>query len=149
MVVPGLALVLALASCTHYAEVVRKPPHLWGPVGAGVLATVEHNLADALGHERAHPLAALGECLGALETASRELRRVPASALARRDYNFALGRVFEIIHDAKLDPWTHPLAVAGPHGDLCAHTPARSAPGMEPRRFEFTPADQLTSAATT
>ena len=35
-----------------------------------------------------------------------ELRRDPTNATAIRDYDFAIARVFQIIQEAKLDPWT-------------------------------------------
>ena len=61
--------------------------------------------------ELAKPLAALCDCLDALQSASDELKRDSGNATAIRDYNFAVIRIFQIIHDAKIDPWTQPLRV--------------------------------------
>src|SRR5204863_1758459 len=134
---------LVLAGCAQYAEVSEKQPRLLGPPGTGLLASAEQAITKAMREERAHPLAALGDCLSALETASRELRRAPADAAALRDYNFALSRVFEIIHDAKLDPWTKPLTVPGERGEfVLAHKPDPR-PEWNPALYDFTPADQF------
>ena len=72
-----------------------------------------------------------------------ELRRDPADATAIRDYDFAIARIFQIIHDAKLDPWTKPLTVPGAQRDfLLTHKPDKR-PEWNPALYEFTPADQF------
>src|SRR5437764_12900425 len=120
-----LAMAFVLAGCAApYAEVKPKKPSLTGPPGSGTLASVEQELDKAIREHRLHPLEALGHCLDALESTTRELRRDPPNADAIRDYDFAIGRVFEIIQDAKLDPWTKPLSVPAPHGDfVLTHKP--------------------------
>jgi pimeloyl-ACP methyl ester carboxylesterase len=134
---------LALAGCAQYAEVSKKQPRLLGPSGTGLLASAEQAITKAMRQDRAHPLAALGDCLGALDIASRELRRAPANATALRDYNFALSRVFEVIREAKLDPWTKPLTVPGEGGEfVLAHKPDPR-PEWNPTLYDFTPADQF------
>src|SRR5436190_17029196 len=87
---------LGLAGCAQYASVKPAHPRLTGPPGTGELALAEQAIVRAQTHDRAKPLVALGDCLDALQVASRELHRDPGNALARRDYNFALGRAFEI-----------------------------------------------------
>src|SRR5205814_8459402 len=75
--------------------------------------------------------------------ASRELRRDPANATARRDYNFALSRVFEIIKKAKLDAWSKPLVVRGAHGEYELSVKRDPRPEWNPALYDFTPADQF------
>jgi len=58
----------------------------------------------------------LDEYLSAAKTAEDQIHRDPRNAAAKRDYNFAVGRIFEIIRGAKLDPWTKPLEVSGEYG---------------------------------
>ena len=140
----ALASVLALASCAApYAEVSPKKPHLTGPPGSGTLASVEQELDKAIREHRSQPLQALGHCLDALESTARELRRDPGNATAIRDYDFAIGRVFQIVQDAKLDPWTKPLSVPGPQGDfVLTHKPDPRAE-WNPSLYDFTPADEF------
>jgi pimeloyl-ACP methyl ester carboxylesterase len=137
-------LTFLLAGCASpYAEVSEKRPVLSGPPGTGVLASVEQIISKAVREGHAQPLVAIGECLTAIETASRELRRDPANATARRDYNFAVSRVFEILGKEKLDPWTKPLTVPGEKGDFVLTHKPDSRPEWNAALYDFTPADQF------
>jgi len=135
---------LALAGCaTPYAEVSPRKAHLTGPPGSGTLASVEQELDKAIREHRSQPLKALSHCLDALESTTRELRRDPANATAIRDYDFAIGRVFQIIQDDKLDPWTKPLSVPAAQGDfVLTHKPDPRAE-WNPALYDFTPADEF------
>ena len=140
----AFGIALALAGCaTPYAEVSPRKPHLTGPPGSGTLASVEQELDKAIREHRSQPLKALSHCLDALESTTRELRRDPANATAIRDYDFAIGRVFQIIHDDKLDPWTKPLSVPAAQGDfVLTHKPDPRAE-WNPALYDFTPADEF------
>jgi pimeloyl-ACP methyl ester carboxylesterase len=135
---------LILEGCASpYAEVSRRKPHLEGPPGPDPLAGVEQTIVHAMRTERMHPLKSLGDCLVALQIASNELKRDPSDATAIRDYNFGVSRIFQIVHDAKLDPWTKPLAVPGPQGGfILTHRPDPR-PEWDPTFYEFTPADEF------
>src|SRR4051812_5326469 len=111
----ALVAAVTLAGCAQYAQVKPKRASLVGPPGPEPLGSAEKALAHALRLRGFQPRAALGECIETLDIASRELRRDPAHAIARRDYNFALSRAFEIIKRAKLDAWSKPLVVRGAH----------------------------------
>lgn len=140
-----LGTAVILASCAGpYAEVTPRKPYLTGPPGTGPLGSVEQELDRAIREHRSQPLEALGHCLDALESTIRQLRRDPANATAVRDYDFAIGRVFQIIQDAKLDPWTKPLAVPGPQGGdfVLTHKPDPR-PEWNATLYDFTPADEF------
>jgi pimeloyl-ACP methyl ester carboxylesterase len=93
--------------------------------------------------ERAQPLMALGDCLAALKSASDELKRNRNNPVAVRDYNFGISRIFQVIHDTKLDPWTQPLTVPSAQGDfVLTHNPDPR-PEWNPALYEFTPADEF------
>src|SRR5258708_2016308 len=112
-----LSITLALAGCAQYAELKPKRPALQGPAGADPLACAKMEIERAVRHEPSTPLTALGDCVDVLDIASRELHRDSANAAARRDYNFALSRIFEIIKKAKLDAWPKPLPIPSQHGE--------------------------------
>jgi pimeloyl-ACP methyl ester carboxylesterase len=141
----ALAGVLILTGCatSPYAEVWHKKPQLIGPRGPEPLATAEQKLTTAMHEERAQPLAAMGDCLDALQSASDELKRNPENPTAVRDYNFGVSRIFQIIHDTKLDPWTQPLRVATAHGEFVLTYKPDPRPEWNPALYEFTPADQF------
>jgi len=138
-----IAAILLLAGCAQYAEVRPKHPVLQGAPGSGALASAEKEIERALHHDRSKPLRAVGDCVEALDIASSELHRDPKNATARRDYNFALGRVFEIIKRAKLDAWMKPLTVTGEHGGYVLTVKSDPRPEWNPALYDFTPADQF------
>ena len=141
--IAAVSAALTLAGCAQYAEVKPRRPVLLGPPGSGALASAEKEIERALHHDRSKPLRAVGDCVEALDIASRELHRDPADATARRDYNFALSRVFEIIKRAKLDAWTMPLTVTGQHSDYALTVKLDPRPEWNPALYDFTPTDQF------
>lgn len=135
---------LILAGCASpYARVSHVHPHLLGAPGANSLAAVERTLTKALHEEHAKPLVALADCLTALQAASRELERDPTNATAVRDYNFGIARIFQIVHEAKLDPWSAPLPIPSPAGDFALTHKPDPRPEWNPALYEFTPADEF------
>jgi pimeloyl-ACP methyl ester carboxylesterase len=139
-----LAMAFVLASCAApYAEVKPKKPSPTGPPGSGTLAPAEQELDRVVWEYRTKPFEAMGHCLDALESTTRELRRDPGNATAIRDYDFAIARIFQIIHDAKLDPWTKPLTVPGPQGDFVLTHKPDPRPEWNAALYEFTPADEF------
>ncbi len=139
----ALGLALVAGGCAQYAEVKPRRPMLQGPPGSGPLGLVETEMARALRLEYAKPLEAIGDCVEALDIASRELRRDPSSVTAKRDYNFALSRIFEIIKKGRLDAWSKPLTVSSEHGNYVLATKPDPRPEWNPRLYDFTPADQF------
>jgi pimeloyl-ACP methyl ester carboxylesterase len=139
----GALLILSGCATTPYAEVHHKRPRLIGPAGPEPLATAEQNLKRALHEERAEPLVAMGDCLVALQYATDELKRNPRNATAIRDYNFGVSRIFQIIHDTKLDPWSRPLTVPTAQGDFVMTYKPDPRPEWNPARYDFTPADEF------
>jgi pimeloyl-ACP methyl ester carboxylesterase len=136
---------LALTGCATapYAEIRHKRPQLTGPPGSGRLATAEQSLTRAMHEEQAKPLTAMADCLEALQSASEELKHNPENGTAIRDYNFGVSRIFQIIHDTKLDPWTQPLAVPTASGKYVLTYKPDPRPEWNPALFDFTPADEF------
>ena len=140
----ALAAAITLAGCAQYAEVAEKRPRFMpNPVGLGVLQGAEKAITNALRRDRREPLVALGEYLTAAETAAQQLRRNPGDTSARRDYNFAVARVFGTIREAKLDPWTQPLRVPADGGEFVLTHKPDPRPQWNPALYEFMPADQF------
>ncbi|HSI63720.1 MAG TPA: hypothetical protein VLE43_11395 [Candidatus Saccharimonadia bacterium] len=136
---------LLLNSCAHVATVKERRPQ-FRPVRdtVGALVSVEKDLTDALKRGDRNSVAALGDYLSCAKLAMQELDRNPQSVEAREAYNFAVARVFMVIRDGKLDPWTKPLAVPANDGQtlLLTNRPdARKA--WNPALYDFTPSDQF------
>jgi pimeloyl-ACP methyl ester carboxylesterase len=140
-----LAAALILNGCVAgpYAEVWHKRPRLIGPSGREPLATAEQQMTRATHEERAEPLVAMGDCLVALQLLADELKRNPANETAIRDYNFGVSRIFQIIQDTKLDPWTEPLIVPTGNGEFVLTYKPDPRPEWNPALYEFTPADEF------
>ena len=135
---------LILAGCASpYVEVSHVHPHLTGTPAAGSLVAAEQAMTKAMQEEHAKPLVALADCLPALQAASRELECDPTTATAVRDYDVGIARVFQIIHDAKLDPWSAPLTVPSSAGDFTLTHKPDPRPEWNPALYEFTPADEF------
>jgi pimeloyl-ACP methyl ester carboxylesterase len=136
--------VLILAACASpYAQVSHVYPRLTGVPGVGLLAAAEQGLTKALHEEHAKPLVALADCLTALQASSREVERDPTNSTAARDYNFGIARIFQIVHDAKLDPWSAALTIPSPAGDFTLTHKPDPRPEWNPALYEFTPADEF------
>jgi pimeloyl-ACP methyl ester carboxylesterase len=135
---------LLLDACTNapYAEVHHTNPHLAAPAGTGQLSLVERLLAQAIHEERSKPLAAMGDCLVALKAASDELKRNPNNAIAVRDYNFGVSRIFQIIEDTKFDAWSKPVTVPSGEGEFVLSHKPDPRPEWNPSLYDFTPADE-------
>src|SRR6201981_2805418 len=135
---------LILAGCASpYVEVWHVHPHLTGAPGVGSLAAAEQAMTKAMHEQRSMAFVALADCLTALQAASRELERDPRNATAVRDYNFGIARIFQIIHDAKLNPWSAPLTIPSPVGDFALTHKPDPRPEWNPALYEFTPADEF------
>jgi pimeloyl-ACP methyl ester carboxylesterase len=135
---------LALVGCVSYSKVSQRRPDFHPvPAGVGALADAESAIQQALRQDRNRPLVALGKYIRALKASWQQLTENPHDSVARRDYNFALGRVLATIHDAKLEPWKQPVVVPAEDGEyVLAHKPDPR-PLWNPALYEFTPADQF------
>src|SRR5437867_7337803 len=129
------------SGCAQIATVSEKPPAPLPPSsGANQVAT--QTIDSALVKEKKEPMVALGSFVAAARDALRRLDRNPADAEARRDYNFAVARIFTVVRDAKLDPWTHPMAV-GANGEYTLTWKRDPRPEWNLALYDLVPADEL------
>jgi hypothetical protein len=129
-----LCLALPFAGCTQYCAVRRVDPVRKVGSPGGV------RLARELSRAGRDSTAALGACTDAAAAAERRLRGNPGDAPARADYNFAVSRIFEIVHRAKLRPWDAPVRVPGAQGEWALTF--QETPGADPRKLAMRPADR-------
>jgi hypothetical protein len=88
---------------------------------------------------RGDPVAAMDGYLVAAESAWRKLERDPAGADARRDYNFAVARIFGTLRESKLAPWSAPIKL----GTCMLGWQPHPLPVWNPELYELIPTDQL------
>jgi pimeloyl-ACP methyl ester carboxylesterase len=110
-----LALALAISGCAEPLAVVKHTAARYqpSPSATGEVRLVEQHIVAAEKLGPSDPLRAVGEYLSAADAALTRLRHQPSDAVALHDYNFALSRVFSIIHTGAVDPWSQPLTVPG------------------------------------
>ena len=134
-----------LGACAPLAEVRQINPRLGAQHGTPTqLHGAEQSIAYAENFRRTNPEKAVGFYLSGVESATSELGKNPKNRLALRDYDFALSRVFSVIWDAHLDPWTHPLRVPAANGSdyILTQRPPRNRL-WKAQDYELIPADEL------
>ena len=131
-----MALTLAVTSCTNYSSVSEKQPKFQPVTPAG------HIIARTLKQPAQQPQVRIGGFIDAAAAAGAVLAKHPDDAPARKDYNFAVGRIFEVIHDAGLEPWKAPLICPGADGNWSFSVASDGKPEHDPSHFRILPADR-------
>src|SRR6266576_4974494 len=129
------------AGCAQIAVVSEKRPAPL-PSGSDADRVATQTINGALTEEKKQPIVALGAFVAAARDALRKLDRNPADAEARRDYNFAVARIFTVVRDAKLDPWTQPMQV-GANGEFTLTWKRDPRPEWNLALYDLIPADEL------
>jgi predicted GNAT family acetyltransferase len=132
---------LAMAGCAQIAVVSEKRPAPLPP-GSSADRVATQTINGALGEEKKQPIVALGAFVAAARDTLRQLDRNPSDAEARRAYNFAVARIFTVVRDAKLDPWTHPMRV-GANGEFTLTWKRDPRPEWNLALYDLIPTDEL------
>ena len=138
----AIGVTLAAVGCAQKIAVVSEKPAATFSQTAGANAAVAQTIDHGQKIERNEPLVALSAYVSAARDSLRELDRQPANKEARRAYNFAVARIFTVVRDAKLDPWTQPLHLGG-DGELTLAWKGDPRPEWNPALYDLTPADQF------
>lgn len=127
---------LALSSCSHYATFKEVRPDYDAPTPAGgIIAQIRQD-------RDAPPQARIGRYLDAVAAAQGVLRKAPGDLQARKDYNFAAARIFDVIRESGLEPWKTPLLCQGENQSWSFSLKPDPRPGYNPSNFELRPADR-------
>jgi pimeloyl-ACP methyl ester carboxylesterase/predicted GNAT family acetyltransferase len=132
---------LAMAGCAQIAVVSEKRPAAL-PASSGADQVATQTINRALVEEKKQPNVALGAFVAAARDSLRQLDRNPANAEALRTYNFAVARIFTVVRDAKLDPWTQRMRV-GANGEFTLTWKRDPRPEWNLALYELIPADEL------
>jgi hypothetical protein len=132
-----LGLLLAATGCTNYSSVREVRPVHHSSTAAGKI------IAHSLQRPAPPPEIRIGGLLDAAAAAAEVLRQDPQDAQARDDYNFAVARVFGILHDAGLEPWKQPLSCPGAATVWNFSIQRDPRPERDPSRFDIRPADRF------
>lgn len=132
-----LGLALAVTSCTQYSSVSEKQPAYRSVTPAGEL------IVQALKHPAKQPEVQIGRFIDAAAVAGAVLEKHPDDVPARRDYNFAVGRLFEVIHESGVEPWKAPLICPGASGSWSFSIATDGKPEHDPSHYRILPADRF------
>src|SRR6267378_4573673 len=139
--IAGATYLAFFAGCAQIAVVSEKRPAPLPP-GSGADRVATQTINHALVEEKKQPIIALGAFVAAARDALHQLDRNPANTEARRDYNFAVARIFTVVRDAKLDPWTQPMRV-GANGEFTLTWKHDPRPEWNLALYDLIPADEL------
>jgi pimeloyl-ACP methyl ester carboxylesterase len=134
---PLLGLAILSAGCAGYSSVREIRPAHRSTTPSGKL------IAQSFHQPVGQPLEQIGTLLDAASSAAGVLELQPADQQAQDDYNFAVARIFGIIHRAGLEPWKKPLACPGAARTWNFAIDGDSKPGRNPSDFDIRPADTL------
>src|SRR5437773_7459656 len=140
LIVAGTCLAF-FAGCAQIAVVSEKRPVALPP-GSGANRVAAQTIDGALAEEQKQPIVALGAFVAAARDSLRQLDHNPANTEALRNYNFAVARIFTVVRDAKLDPWTNPMRV-GANGEFTLTWKRDPRPEWNLALYELVPADDL------
>ncbi|MEX1119215.1 MAG: alpha/beta hydrolase [Terrimicrobiaceae bacterium] len=102
-----LGVMLVTSGCKNYATVREKNPGFQAASPTGEL------LVKALKSRERSAEARMGHFIDAAYDASRKLKKNPKDSLALEEYNFAVARVFDVLHHSGLQPWKAPVLCRG------------------------------------
>lgn len=130
------SLALVVPSCRTYSTVSERTLAHQSATPAGRI------ISKALDHPSKDPLVQIGGYLDAASSASAVLKVRPGDTQALTDYRFAVSRVVETFHQAKLEPWKAPLRCPGQNGEWLFSLQMKEFRGLDPTKFELQPSDR-------
>ena len=130
-----LALAVALfAGCQNkYSKMKLRP------ISAVTATSQQKALLKSLDSLAKKPDAQLGLLLDAANIARLDIAARPTDALAKSNYNFAVGRIVGLIEKHSLEPWARPLVTPAADGGVWAFTLAF--PKNRPNTPQYRPSD--------
>lgn len=131
-----LGVVLGATSCKHYSTVTEKRPsyHAVSPAGKMIVQGLKHPAKDKVEQ--------MGHYIDAAAAAGAVLEKTPGDKQALKDYNFAVGRLFETLHESGLQPWKKPVICPSAGGDWSFSVASDGKPEHDPSHFRILPADR-------
>ena len=141
---PIVVIALALCSCSQVASLKTVHPSFQPLVSTDEsLRIAVQAIAEAGKLAKKEPLAAIANYLSAIQSSTVRLQRQPQDGEALRTYGFALSRVFSVIHDHHIPPWTTPLEVTSARGTYHLLPLHDAREKWQPKNYDLIPVDTL------
>ncbi len=123
--------------CKNYATVREKQPRYQATSPASTA------LVKALKKPDKSPEAQMGRFIDAASIATKVLEKNPNDKQALKDYNFAVSRLFDVLHKSGLQPWKAPIVCPGQDGDWNFSMLTNRKREHDPSHFRILPADRF------
>jgi hypothetical protein len=124
--------------CKHYASVSEKRPSYRSDTVVGQM------IVGAMKHPEPSLEARMGRFIDAAHLAGTALQKNPDDAVALTEYNFAVSRLFEVLHESDFQPWKTPVICPGAQGNWTFSMTHDGKPEHNPAFFRILPADRFT-----
>ncbi len=133
-----LGITLAITSCAQsYSSFSEKKPSYKSATPAGQM------IVQAMRHSSKQHEVQMGKFIDAASVAGAILEKQPGDVLARQDYNFAIGRLFEVIEESGFQPWKTPVSCPGVNGNWSFSMTYDGKPEHNPAHLRIMPADRF------
>jgi len=132
-----LVLATGGTGCKNYATVREKQPTYTAASSAGGL------IVKALKRPHKTPEVQMGRYIDAASVAMKVLEKRPTNAQALQDYNFAVARIFDVLHKSGLQPWKAPVICPGAEGNWSFTMLTSGKPEHDPAKYRILPADRF------
>ncbi len=123
--------------CAGYSKVTEKRPKVKPDSFSSAL------LKRAIEKPSKDPQVQIGRYLNVASLAASTLEKRPDHEPSRRDYNYAIARIFEVIHENGLEPWNTPIRCAGPNQEWTFRVQTSGNKLFNPSLFLIRPADRF------
>lgn len=133
----AVCLALATTSCENYSSVSERRPGYHSTTTSGQLIT------KALRHSVKPYEVQMGRYIDAAAAAAAVLEKNPQDAQALKDYNYAVSRLFEVLHESGLEPWKVPVKCPGASGEWNFSVITDGKPEHDPSHYRIIPADRF------
>ncbi len=132
-----IGIALAITSCANYSSFSEKRPNYKSVTPAGQM------IVQALKHPSKQHEVQMGKFIDAASAAGGILEKSSNDRQARADYNFAIGRLFEVIEESGFQPWKTPVSCPGANGSWSFSMTYDGKPEHDPAHLRIMPADRF------
>lgn len=137
LLVPTLTLAVFATGCKNYATVRERRPTYEAASPSGEL------IVRALKKPADQAEVQMGRFIDAASVATKVLEKNPSDAQALRDYNFAVSRLFDVLHKSGLQPWKKPVVCQGADGNWTFTMLTNGKAQHDPSHYRILPADRF------
>lgn len=137
LLVPALVILLFATGCKNYATVRERRPTFKAASPAGEV------IVHALKRPDKSPEVQMGRFIDAAFLATKVLEKKPSDPQGLRDYDFAVSRVFDVLHKSGLQPWVKPVICPGASGNWSFRVAHNGKRQHDPSHYRILPADRF------